>query len=305
MKQTMLACALMAATFSAAAKDKMIPLAEADATALSGKTIALTVHERPSFTAMTAGKASFGLFGAGAMIAAGNKLVDENHVVDPAEIVRSNLTAALRDAYGVQLLATDATATKATKPKEIATLHPEADYVLDVRSGGWMYAYFPTDWNSYWVAYSVQVQLIDTKTSRQVSNAACNSNTHENANPPSRDQLQANGAQLLKDVTSSLGWTCVQLLAKEQFHVAPEKVAATPAALVNPLANIAAAPAASEGGTTSTVVAAPASAPAAAATTDAVNASGTTPADGATAPVTGPETPASADTSASGNDASR
>jgi hypothetical protein len=246
LKNTMLACALMAATFSAAAKDKMIPLADADAALLKDKTVALTVHERPSFSAMTAGKASFGLFGAGAMISAGNKLVDENHVQDPAEIVRTNLSASLRDAHGVTLLAPDTTPTKATKPKEIATLHPEADYVLDVRSGGWMYAYYPTRWGSYWVGYSVQVQLVDTKTNRQVSNAACNATTRDNPNSPSLDQLHADGAKLLKDVTASLGWVCVQLLSKEQFHLAADKVATTPAEYANPLANIAPAAPVSE-----------------------------------------------------------
>lgn len=265
----MLACALMAATFSATAKDKLIPLTDADAALLKDKTVALTVHERPSFSAMTAGKASFGLFGAGAMISAGNKLVDENHVQDPAEIVRTNLSASLRDAHGVTLLATDTAPTKATKPKDIAALHPEADYVLDVRSGGWMYAYYPTRWGSYWVGYSVQVQLVDTKTNRQVSNAACNANTRDNPNSPTQDQLHADGAKLLKDVTTSLGWVCVQLLSKEQFHFAAEKVAATPAEYANPLANITpATPAAADSATTAD------SSPAAAAGSSAAPAEG-------------------------------
>ncbi|MDR0183761.1 hypothetical protein [Lysobacter arvi] len=236
MKQTMLACALMLATGVAMAKDKAIPLTAADAAALRDKTVALTVHERPSFSAMTAGKASFGLFGAGAMISAGNKLVDENGIADPAITIREQLAAALNAAYGAKVQAPDTTPTKATKPKELAALHPQSDYVLDVRSGGWMYAYYPTDWNSYWVGYSAQVQLIDTRTARQVSNLACNANTNKHANPPSRDALHADGAKLLKDITASLGWNCVQLLAKQQFNFPEGIVAATPAQWVDPQA---------------------------------------------------------------------
>lgn len=240
MTKTILASALLlAAAAPVSAKDKLIPLSEADGATLAGKTIALTLHERPSFVAMTAGKATFGLLGSGAMIAAGNKLVDENKVPDPAEIVRSNLSVALRDHYGAQLLPVDTTPTKAKKPKDIAATHADADYVLDVRSAGWSYAYYPTKWGSYWVGYSVQVQLVDTKTGKQVSNAACGANTRENANSPSQEQLHADGARLLKDVTASLGWTCVQLLAKEQFRLPAEKVAATPAAYVDPLAALA------------------------------------------------------------------
>jgi len=229
----------MATTCSATAKDKMIPLAEADVLALKDKTIALTVHERPSFVAMTAGKAGFGLLGVAAMASAGNKLIDENHVADPVEIVRTNLAAGLQNAYGAKLQPTDTTITEAKKPKEIAATHPEADYVLDVRSAGWNYAYYPAKWGSYWIGYSVQVQLVDTKTDRQVSNMACGANTRQSPKAPSREQLHANGAQLLKDVTASLGWICVQLLAKEQFHFAPEQVASTPAEYVEPLASIA------------------------------------------------------------------
>ncbi|MDR7100717.1 hypothetical protein J2X04_003098 [Lysobacter niabensis] len=289
MKKTMLACALMAATFSVAAKDKLIPLADADAALLKDKTVALTVHPRPSFSAMTAGKASFGLLGAAAMISAGNKLVDENHVQDPAEILRANLSAALHDIHGVTVLAPDTAPTKASKPKELAALHPEADYVLDVRSGGWMYAYYPTKWGTYWVGYSVQVQLVDTKTGRQVSNAACNAHTRDNANPPSLDQLHADQAKLLKAVTTSLGWTCVQTLAKDQFHFAPEQVAAIPAEYVNPLAGIQ-TPVATD--TASAAMPTDAAAAAAPAADTAVKS------EGASAPAT-------ADGAATGNDGTR
>lgn len=225
---------------SASAKDKVIPLSEADAAALRGKTVALTLHERPSFTAGTAGKATFALLGAGAMIAAGNKLVDENGVQDPGILVRAQLAAILRDVYGATVLDADRETTAAKKPKDIAALHPQADYVLDVRSGGWMFFYYPTDWNDYWVGYSVQSQLVDTKTARQVSNMACNANTNQSPVRPSREQLIQDRAQLLKDVTQHLGWICTQLLAKEQYRLAPEQTPAIPAEYENPLARLAA-----------------------------------------------------------------
>ncbi len=41
---------------------------------LQDKTIILTEYAKPNFTAMTAGKAMFGLFGAAAMVKAGNDL---------------------------------------------------------------------------------------------------------------------------------------------------------------------------------------------------------------------------------------
>lgn len=230
--------ALLLLAAGASAKGKVVPLSEADAAALRGKTVALTLHERASFTAGTAGKATFGLFGAAAMISTGNKLVDENGVQDPAIQVRAQLAALLRDTYGANVLEVDAQATDATKPKEIAALHPQADYVLDVRSTGWMFFYYPSDWNSYWVNYTVQSQLVDTKTARQVSNMACLADTRKSPARPSREQLVDEKAQLLKDITQHLGWTCTQAFAKEQYRVAAEQVPAMPAEYQNPMARL-------------------------------------------------------------------
>jgi hypothetical protein len=243
--------ALLLLAASVSAKDKLIPLSEPDAAALRGKTVALTLHERPSFTAGTAGKATFGLLGAGAMIAAGNKIVDENGVQDPGILVRTQLATVLREIYGANVLEADQQPTKAKKPKEVAALHPQADYVLDIRSGGWMFFYYPSDWNNYWVGYSVQSQLVETSTARQVSNMACNASTNQSAVRPSREQLIENGAQLLKDVTQHLGWLCTQLLAKDQYRLDEEQLPAIPAEYREPLARLTApAPESATGSTT-------------------------------------------------------
>lgn len=218
-----------------AAKDALVKLSAEDAARLNGKSLAITKHQRPSFVAMTPGKASFALLGAGAMIAAGNKIVDDNGISDPAILLGEQLASGLKNAFGVLPAAPDATATTLTKPNELAALHLESDYVLDVRSAGWSYAYYPTQWSTYWVGYSVQVQLIETASKRVISNAACNANTNKHPHSPSREALLADGAQLLKDVTAGLGWTCVQLLAKEQFQLPASTVAAIPAEFTNPL----------------------------------------------------------------------
>lgn len=219
----------------AQAKEKILPLTEADAAALSGKTVAVSLHKRADFVAMTAGKASFALFGVGAMRSAGNDLVDNNGVTDPAILIREHLAAGLAAAYGAQVAPVDTVAATSIKPKDIAAAHKQANYVLDVRSTGWMYAYYPTNWDRYWVGYGVQVKLIDTQDGREVSNLACNANTNQHAVHPTRDELQGNGAALLKAVTTSLGWNCLQLLAVQQFHLSEGKVPATPAEFVDPL----------------------------------------------------------------------
>ncbi len=264
----------LVATPHAHAKDKAIPLSQADAAALQGKTAAVVLHEPESFIAMTAGKAGFGLLGVGAMIKAGNTFVEENGIENPTTLVREQLSALLQSEYGLQVQPVDTTATKEKKAAKLAKLHPEADYVLSVRHGGWNYGYYATQWAEYWVGYSVQVQLIDTRTGRQVSNLACNANTMQSPVRPSRDQLHADGAALTKNIVGHLGWLCVRLLGKEQFGIADERLPAIPAPYVDPLAALngaAPAPAAGDSAapaTDATPAAAEGSAPAAAPATE-------------------------------------
>jgi len=226
---------------AAHARDKAIPLSQTDAAALQGKTAAVVLHEPESFVAMTAGKAGFGLLGVGAMIKAGNDFVEQNGIQNPTTLVREQLSALLQSEYGLQVQPVDTTVTREKKAAKLAKLHPQADYVLSVRHGGWNYGYFATQWAEYWVGYSVQVQLIDTKTGRQLSNLACNANTLQSPVRPSRDQLHADGAALTKDIVGHLGWLCVRLLGKEQFGIAEERLPQIPAQFVDPLARIAGA----------------------------------------------------------------
>jgi hypothetical protein len=59
-----------------------VPVTEDTVTDMNGKSLAVAKRDKPDFVAMTAGKAAFGLIGAGAMVGAGNKIVQENSVDD-------------------------------------------------------------------------------------------------------------------------------------------------------------------------------------------------------------------------------
>ena len=230
------AMALSLLPLGAQAAKAPTPISDADAAALRGKTAAVTLHETPSFVAFTAGKAGFGLLGFPGMVKAGNDFVKENEVSDPTLLLRDRLGTMLQDAYGLQVKPVDATVTEEKKPAKIAALHAaDADVVLSVRSLGWNYAYYPTDWNHYWVGYAAEVQLINAKTGKSMSQAVCGANTQANPIKPSLENLRADRAQLTKDILNGLGWLCVQLLAKDQFKIPQDKIPAIPAEYVNPL----------------------------------------------------------------------
>ena len=71
---------------------KNVPVADSDIDDFRNHTVSVPKREVPDFAASTAGKASFGVFGAAAMISEGNKIIEENKVEDnnQARIAISN-----------------------------------------------------------------------------------------------------------------------------------------------------------------------------------------------------------------------
>jgi hypothetical protein len=227
---------LLVIPFAVNAKDKnkITPLPESAVAALNGKSVTITRHDKAAFTAFTAGKAAFALLGAGAMIAAGNQIVKENEIADPADVLERELASAVIKQYGLALKAGSSPVIKATKPKDIAATQSDVDYILDLQSTGWMFAYIPTNWDAYWISYSAHAQLINRVSGKALADGFCYSDTQKHPMPPTKASMLANKAQLLKDVTASLGWHCAQVFAKEQFRLPDGVLAATPSELTDP-----------------------------------------------------------------------
>ena len=294
MNRTTLAAAL-AGTLAFAAfpshadqlKVKATALSQADATALQGKSVAVVLHERESFGAMTAGKAMFGMLGVAGMIKAGNDFVEQNEIADPTIIVREQLANTLRDQFGAVPKAVDTTVTRSVKPAELASLHAEADYILSVKHKGSNYGYYPGKWDGYWVGNVVVVQLIERASGKVVSKGNCYASTHKNPVRPSLDQLRADRAQLTKDILASLAWKCSRQLAIDGFKLTAERAPAIPAELEDPLSRVTAAAPAANGTPAAQSPAAPA---AESPTPEAPEPESGTPAT-ATAPASAPEAP--------------
>jgi hypothetical protein len=236
-----ISCALLllvSAAPCAFARDKVQPIAPDVAAALTGKTLGVTRRaEKPSFIAMTAGKATFAVLGVAAMAADGNKLVKDNQIADPADIIESALVAALVKHYGlVPNPAGVSTITPGNDLKQIIAAQPGADLILDIRTIGWQYAYGSTHWSSYWVSYAVETKLIDASSGKQLTHQSCSSNTQKHAVHPSREQLVENQAQLLKEVLGHLSWNCAQQIGSEEFKLAAEQLPPRPEQFVDPLA---------------------------------------------------------------------
>lgn len=238
MKKIIALCAFLAAS-PCFAKKEIKPLPLETAPKLQGKTMVVTRHKVPSFSAFSPGAATFGVLGALGAIGEGNRLIRENEVADPADIIEQQLIILLEKHYGLQAIPTQNRVIDVEKPKAIAATQSNVDYVLDVRSTGWMHSYDPKRWGEFWVAYSAQARLIDAKDGKLISDVGCISNTQKQPNSPSKKSLWENNALLMKNVTTMMGWVCARIIANGEFHIAVENLPAIPSAYLDPLGDYA------------------------------------------------------------------
>ncbi len=182
---------------------RVVPLDQASHTQLRGRTSSVVHREMPSFSAATPGKASFALVGAFAMLEAGDKIVKEDGIEDPAVRIGEELLQALASGYAMRIVGNAEVATTAEVPK-LAQLYPMADLVLDVQTVSWSFVYFPTNWTHYRVVYNVQLHLIDTKRSALLADGHCERVPAETRDAPTYDQLlEDHGARLKQELKAA------------------------------------------------------------------------------------------------------
>lgn len=210
-----LICLLSISLMTGCVSVKHAPLTKDASAALQGASLSATQYPTPDFSAMTAGKASFALVGAAAMISAGNKIVKENNIPDPALAIRDGLIKKLEATRNIQVVATATNLVKKDDIKSLVANYQGADFLLDIKTINWMFSYYPTDWTHYRVIYNARLRLIDTKTSRVIAETMCQTVQGDDNNPPTHDQLLENNASLLKDYLSKGASQCVDVLAKD------------------------------------------------------------------------------------------
>lgn len=178
---------------------KNVPVNDALTSEFHGKSITMAKREIPDFAAMTAGKAMFAMVGAVAMISAGNDIVRDNQVEDPANHISAALAAGLAEKYRLSVVSNDAILVADESPDRLAAQYASSDYLLDVRTINWSFGYFPTDWDSYRVMYSAKLRLINTADGQVVAESFCSRVPDKTDGAPSYNELLANRAQRLKD----------------------------------------------------------------------------------------------------------
>ncbi|MGC4062061.1 MAG: hypothetical protein QM749_14905 [Aquabacterium sp.] len=216
MKKLFIAAAVVSALSGCATVNQPIDQKAVDA--IKGQTVTHTARaEKPSFVAMTAGKAAFALLGAAAMISEGNGIVASNAIPDPADFIATELTQALQTAHGATAL--PAVRVDGDAVGQLATAAGSAKYVIDVQTTQWTFAYFPTDWTHYYVIYGAKARLIDTATKTVMAEGACSRSTKDAPGAPTYDEMLANGAKRLKGDLSTVAAECLQQFKRDTFKL--------------------------------------------------------------------------------------
>lgn len=177
------------------------------ANAFQGAPLTTVTYKKPAFSAMTYGRVAAGaLFGAiggaaagAASISAGDEIIDDNAVPDPAIAIMAE--AAPRIAARLKTSATSAlTDQSSNDEKDLAAYAGGKGVVLDVQTLGWSFIYFPLDWTHYRVLHIARARLIDAGTGKVIALVPCkyNSGDDKSAPAPDYDTLLADHAAVLK-----------------------------------------------------------------------------------------------------------
>ncbi|MES2611040.1 MAG: hypothetical protein V4679_12410 [Pseudomonadota bacterium] len=224
---------------------------------LKNQTLASTAREKFDFAMRTPSSAMVGgLLGWLTMINAGNKLVADHNLEDPAVPISLGLARVLESHQGTRLVA-PAIATTVVDAQQIAAAGKgKAKFVLDVETTNWNAAYIPTVWGRYRVNYWGIARLINVDTQAVVAQGVCRRTPEANSKAPTYDELWADQAAVAKRELELIAQECVQMLATQMFPGAAIPSQAMAPAVATPVPS-AAAP------TSTALSAAPAAAPAA------------------------------------------
>jgi hypothetical protein len=214
---------LAAITVSACTSIRDVPLERSDVSKIEGKEIAIVKRPMPDFGAMTADKmAAAGMFGAiggaiagAATISAGNSLVRENHIPDPAYEIAEEIAHSMEAKYGAKYAGIGSSVITDDEPSSVSTAYKAVPLALDVKTYNWGFTYFPMSWNTYRVVYHSRLRLIDTNTAVVMAEGGCSRVPEKTDDAPTYDQLIENGASRLKaEIEKAARFCAAQFSAK-------------------------------------------------------------------------------------------
>lgn len=160
----------------------------------------------------------FAVAGVGAAAVAGNKLVKDHEIADPAMRISNSLAQTLTSRHGLRLQGQSAAVAASNNVNDIIQLADGSEYALDVVTNGWSYIYDGFSFSDYYVGYSAKLRLIDVQSSTIISDGFCAYNPKKAGKPPvAHDTLLENNAAYIKQEMAEAADFCSQQFLAELF----------------------------------------------------------------------------------------
>lgn len=216
---------MVATMISGCASVRHIPIEQSAISKIAGKEVVVVKRPMPDFGAMTPGKAAVGsLFGAiggavagASMVSAGNSLVQENGIPDPAYDIAEELARSMEAKYGTKHAEVGSSIISDDEPSSVAAAYKTIPLALDIKTFMWGFAYFPTSWDKYRILYSARLRLIDTSTANVIAEGYCSSVPEKTDGAPTYDELVGNGASRLTAEINKAARYCVQQFSSKSL----------------------------------------------------------------------------------------
>jgi hypothetical protein len=185
---------------------------------LKGKSLVQVQRESPTFVAMTSGKGMFAVAGVAAAASAGNQLVADNQINDPALPTGEAVAESLVNEYG---LINNGQTNVIIDSNSIDRIVAEAkgnDYALDVVTNGWSFIYDGFKFSEYLVGCSIKLRMIDVQAAKTIAEGLCAYDTKTAGKPNvSYEALLENDAAYIKHTLADATEYCANQFKTELF----------------------------------------------------------------------------------------
>lgn len=196
---------------------------------LAERQLTVVTYDKTDFSAFTSGKMmAASLFGAvggaiagASMVKAGNEVIEDNNIKDPALEIASTISPWVAE----KLSSTPPNTisghdTNVEDPGKLSALVGSGEgVVLDVKTTTWMYNYFASSFSRYQVTYRARVRLIDAGSGEIVGQVPCEYISPEKSDDaPTEEELLENGAVLLKEELKSAADACSRTVMENMLE---------------------------------------------------------------------------------------
>jgi hypothetical protein len=185
-------------------------------TAIEGKSILLRQPASSQFALISSSATIAGAldpFTAGANSGkaskAGNAIVEQDHLVDPAAVIGPALLAELVSTYGMKPIQSDGLPTTSLRS---TTSPPGADFVLSVEISSWSTMYLLTRLSHYGVMLTAKAKIVDGATANVLREARCFIRPRDQSDAPTFTELMENDGARLRAEVDYATKACVEAL---------------------------------------------------------------------------------------------